>query len=798
MSSVVESSAGIKILSPNDSNFREIGRHREADAGLDPNYARPHFRAAYAPADSETSPSSGVSLGALAQSLKKGAWKIGLLGLLGICLGVAVFVARPVVYPARTTIEILGLNENFMNFNLVDPQAGSGIYSATTANIQTQIRIIESTEIRRRVLARLRLGNLPAQDLNSGFIQRIRVKLGIVEAEPVAATRQALNMAILTTKAGIIRETHIIEVRCQSTSPEIASAYLNTLVAEYADHTIEVRSNTARRTSEWLSSQLRDARERMDQAEIKMREFERASGYTSPTPQDTLAASKLRQLRDELAGIQSDRIAKQTRWEMVKAVAPENVFDVVEDSTLRSKQAQILDLRRQVADLRTTLTPSHYRVQKLMAQLAEVEAEAKRDLRTILDRTRADYESALAKERHLQAAHNAQTRAFAAESGQAGQRSILQRERDMAQQTYNGLLQQSTQAGMVAAVPSTQVRPIEAAEPITISLGLGLIPMVVVGLLVGSILGSAFLVTREFMNRTVRSSQSAMELLRVPELGVIPSASILRAPSWRPKQLSRRGSTQLELQAAQGDSDYLAKQTMFAESFRTVLASLLGNRGMPSEGRRSPAYVISSPGPAEGKTFVTANLGMAVAETGRRVLLVDMDLRRPGLTAFFKLKNQFGVGDIVLGTEFDPELGPKDELQRERLVDFTQQTTAPNLYLLSAGTVSGDKMPSILHHPRLRQLIGRLGEEFDFILIDTAPVGLFADARVLGRLSDGVILVLRADRTTRDSVIETRRRMEDDGTPLIGTILNDTQVAEVPSYYLYHPGSRESGTDRKS
>jgi succinoglycan biosynthesis transport protein ExoP len=187
---------------------------------------------------------------------------------------------------------------------------------------------------------------------------------------------------------------------------------------------------------------------------------------------------------------------------------------------------------------------------------------------------------------------------------------------------------------------------------------------------------------------------------------------------------------------------------------------------------------------------VTANLGIAIAETGRRVVLVDMDLRRPGLSKFFNLENKLGVGDIILDSERPLNAGSIEE--------FAQETSVANLFLLSAGTLAGDKLPLMLYNTRLTQLLERLGRDFDFVLVDTAPVGLFADARVLGRLSDGVILVLRADQTTKDSALETRRRMEDDGTPLVGMILNDSRIPEVPSYYLYHTGSEKPRSDYKS
>jgi receptor protein-tyrosine kinase len=185
--------------------------------------------------------------------------------------------------------------------------------------------------------------------------------------------------------------------------------------------------------------------------------------------------------------------------------------------------------------------------------------------------------------------------------------------------------------------------------------------------------------------------------------------------------------------------------------------------------------VLTSPDPGAGKTTVTSNLGMATAEIGRRVLLVDADLRRPRLHRLFEIPNSFGLTDILRITT------PLEEIPVNQLV---RQTKIPGLCLVPSGPTT-DGLSSLLYSPRLTEFLQRVAKEFDLVLIDAPPMLHFADARVLGRHSDGVILVLRSGQTKRDAAILARQRFDEDGTCVLGTILNSWDLKNFRSPYAY-------------
>lgn len=194
-------------------------------------------------------------------------------------------------------------------------------------------------------------------------------------------------------------------------------------------------------------------------------------------------------------------------------------------------------------------------------------------------------------------------------------------------------------------------------------------------------------------------------------------------------------------------------------------------RGGQPQGR---AVVITSREPCEGKTTVLTNLGIALAETDRRVLLIDADLRRPTLHDYFGISSQVGLSDLLQ----TPHLmdGPV-------LETIAQETRVPNLWVLPRGPLI-DGFPKLLYSAHLTRLLRRVRSNFDLILIDTPPMELYPESRVIGRISDGVVIVVRANRSNRNELKRTYLRFVQDDIPILGTILNDWRIekGEYPAY----------------
>jgi capsular exopolysaccharide synthesis family protein len=214
----------------------------------------------------------------------------------------------------------------------------------------------------------------------------------------------------------------------------------------------------------------------------------------------------------------------------------------------------------------------------------------------------------------------------------------------------------------------------------------------------------------------------------------------------------------------------------FAESFRHVMASFLRSH---TAGGGSKVVLVTSPNPSEGKTTITSNLAICLAETGRRVLLIDADFRRPRVHTLFKTSNDLGLSNLLQAT-------PEKRQTEGAKWGVHEASNFPGLSVLPSG-------PEVSNHSRLlysdglSKVVAAFRADYDFVLIDAPPLLQIADARAMDRVSDGVILVLRAGVTDRKSALDAYRCLHEDGAHIFGTVLNDWRPSkkQTQQYYGY-------------
>jgi polysaccharide biosynthesis transport protein len=347
----------------------------------------------------------------------------------------------------------------------------------------------------------------------------------------------------------------------------------------------------------------------------------------------------------------------------------------------------------------------------------------------------------------------------------------LKRDVDSNRHLYEVMLQRVKEASLAAAMRDSNVMVVDRARPPLLPYRPSLPMNSAIGLCSGALLGFGFVLLRERVNRRISAPGDAQVYLDLPELGVIPLDD-----SAIPRQISnglrpRRTGTALPAWKSNGPelATWKRKPSMVAECARTTLTSIL----LPNENGEGPqAIVITSPCPGDGKTTVACNLSIAVAEIGRKVLLIEGDLRRPRLNSVFGVGNNWGLSDVLRGD---------GDLENVSVAHLVRETEVDGLYLLPGGSC-GVTPANLFYSPRMATLLKRLRLEFDMILIDAPPMIHLADARVLGHLSDGVVLVIRAGQTTMESALSASQRFAEDGTRVLGTILNSWDPKSAGAY----------------
>jgi len=692
-----------------------------------------------------------------------------LAGLLGMLAGVLYTLPKPPLYRSSASIEVQTPNDDFVYSRDVSPTSSAGSMFPEY-DMATQIKILSTKSLLDRVVSKL----------NGDASLRIEIP-----DDRFAAWRKALRLppSPSTPRKDVIEETaaslhvqsargaRVIEIRCESVDANLAAVFLNTMAEEYIEQAIERRWQAAQHTGQWLERQLDQIKIKLEASEDQLQRYASAQNlvFTGDGGKDKTNAAdqKLSELQRELSAAQGDRILKQARYELAVSGQSESMAQVLDDSSLRTNELKLEDLRRELADETQTLGPAHVRVRKLQAQITQTESDQRKARDKIVERISNDFHEAERREKLLSADYEAQSAVLSGEAGKITHYNILKREVDINRQLYESLLQKVKESGISAALRASNLQLIDAAQPPRDPSGPDLRFASLFGLLLGLTGGVGFVYMSERLSSFIVAPGDAAFHLGLPELGLIPASSIdkgvLKSAAL---PLVSNSNPETELPAM-----LLPKsRSLTAEAFRALLTSIL----YVARKRRSGVLIVASPGPGEGKTTVVSNLALAFAEANRRVLVIDCDTRKPKLHRVFGVPNDAGL----LGL-----LAEKEPLDPDVMFRHWKNTRFPGVCIVTSG-VETESSQALLHSERLRELLELARSQFDVVLIDTPPMLHLADARIVGALVDGVVLVIRSGQTSREAAVSVTSRLREDGIPVFGVVLNDWNP-KAAGYYGY-------------
>jgi capsular exopolysaccharide synthesis family protein len=699
--------------------------------------------------------------------------------VLGIIAGTISVTYTTPMYSSSAAVELVGVSRGFNG----GPNAGS---DDAPGDIATEIEILKSRAFLNRVMERMTLELTPQVTAPTTFFTRLRNRLPFSQQDPLVQSRQALAVAAGTLTPKPVGQTRLIDITCMSTSPEVASQFINTFASEQAQQAQSDRSNSTQQKSQVMDSQMEEAKARLQQATEKLNDFIRKSGSDFFPAQSTLADAKMGTLRLDVATTEPMLVQKRNTLEVAKSTPLENLPEAMNDAQLLGLRNQITAARHKLDDLSVTFTSENIKVKQQAALIGQLEQDLHNGEVNLVKRYQADYDTAVSQARKLNSAYSSQTHSVAAQSEKMAEYQMLNREVDTAQLLYNSLLQASSTQAVMALAPTAGIKVIDPATASYTPVSPNPKKNIPAAAAAGGVLGYGLvmlgeLLRRKKLDKLFESPGYTQTVLGVPELGVIPSTSAkpVRKLPFRPGWKARNGEPEEEA-GLNGNGDALSslnvgdRSSMLSESFRQTLVSLL--RTKPRG--HNPVYVITSAGPGEGKTSLSANLARAMAEIGQRVLLVDADLRRPHVHRLLGLGDHPGLSDVLASTQ---------ELRDLNIGDFIQTTEIDNLSVMTHGTADSETPALLFFSPRVPELVSLVQSQYDCVLFDTAPALPFPDARLWAKHADGIVLIVRAGVTTREGASAACERFLSDGIPVLGTILNDwtPQDDSGMAYYYY-------------
>jgi len=699
-----------------------------------------------------------------------------LMALGGLLTAFLITLPQTPIYQARASLEIQNLNKNFLNMGDVDPTAGEPGSSSAGSDLQTQINILRSDSVLERVIAKLDLEKRLPPRKGSDRLSAWRKAVGLPESKPDSPWEEVLRQVANNLKVRVEENTRLVDIFYDSTDPQLAADFVNALTTEFIQQNVEARWKTTQQTGEWLTHEMEDVRIKLEKSEDELQSYASASGLLFTSEKDNVADEKLRQLQQELSAAHGDRVAKQSMYELASSAPPESLPEVLDDRTLADYQVKLTDLHRQLAELSSSLTPANPAVKKVQAQVNILELALQQERTNDIQRVRNEYESASRRENLLAANYATQAHLVSEQAAAVAHYSILKSNVDTNRELYDSLLRNVQEAGMTSALNASNIRVVDSAKPPAHPYKPAFILNSALGLLAGVFIGLVFVVMREHADRSIRTPGETALSLGLPELGVVPSLDAERSRFFAYYQgggaakevesKSDQRSRRVELVTIQRSTSVLA------DCFRAAATSVLYTG---ENGNRPRVIALTSASPGEGKTTVASNLALALAEIGSSVLLIDGDLRNGRQHDIFQVSNSWGLSDLLAGKK-----PPEDR------AELYFETSYQHLYLLPAGSTPSS-IAGLLHSKRTLEFLNSMRQAFNTVIIDTPPMLQMPDARVLGRLADGVILVVRSAQTTTDEATTVARRLREDGTRVLGTILNewDPRKTGHPAY-AYH------------
>jgi len=690
-----------------------------------------------------------------------------LLATISTCLSLALGISLAMTpkYESTSIIEVNKENSDTLGLDALPAASDTLDYSLT---LETQAKALRSESLAFQVSEQLGLEKRKEFSLADDWFAsgRARAEQALpLDAAPFRRAKIARTFE-RSLKVKTVPGTRMIEVHFFNPDPQLAADVVNALVADYLEQYFRTRYKATAQASEWLSKQLEELRSQVEAAQEKVVTYQKQAGILGTDEAHNVVMAKLEELNKQLTDAEANRMLKQAGYqiaktgnaELISSVSSGNLFGSLAGinnnplALIQNLRAQQAELKVQYAQATAKFGIAYPKLIQLRSQAQELEGEIQAEIGKVAARAENDYLAASNTENMLRASFERQKEEANKLNDSAVRYTIMKREAESNRELYNGLLNKLKEAGVLAGLRSTNVVVVDPARtaakpahpnyPLNLGLALG------IGILGG--IGLAF--AREGLDTTVRTPEQVEAVAGLPAVGIIPELAA-----------RKRTARTVAIECSILDSP----SSGLAESYRALRTALLFSNGdVPPK-----VILVTSALPQEGKTSVSLNSAMALAQQGARVLLIDADLRRPELHSCVGVPSEPGLGELLsyeASLPFDAAASPK----------------VPDLFFLPAGRLRPNAA-EVLGSPRMRRLLNGCRERFDFIVMDTPPVLAVTDAVVLSKSADAVLLVVRSAQTSEQSLLRARDLLLRVNARIAGVLVNRAKVHSADYYDSY-------------
>lgn len=618
--------------------------------------------------------------------------------------------------------------------------------------LETQLHVLHSRPVLERVVDRLGLSDDP---------DFLVLDEDAAPLSPVEKREHAIEILLNRTRVVPVEGSQMVGVVVWDHSAEQSALLANSVITEYIDYSKSKQQESMSGALDWLRAQSAQLSADVDSRERALFDFRSAhtllSGGSEENRRNT-ATQRVEDLGAQLTQAEVRRIRLASQWEELQELLASGQIEasklVASDDTTQGLKSRLIALELEDAELSSSLGPNHHKVKSLRAELSYTRTRLLEEIAQLVEGLTSEVAEAKTAEEQLRDRLASQTRSAVEVTKLETEYRALQRSMENSRRLYEIVLERTKTMELASMLDTTNIvrhEPALAPDfPVRPRVRLNLALSMVLGLMLG-LLGALSL---EQLNQTVRDENDIEARTGIKVVGEIPTVAE-----------SKGGGKPREGDDRKGSADRFVSRfprSQIAEAFRGLRTNLLFMR--PNANFKT--LLVTSAGVGEGKTSVSTNLAIALAAAGKKVCVVDTDLRRPRVHKVFDLENDEGLTLVMIG----------EITLDEAVVDIEE-----NLSVLRCGPVPPNPSEQ-LASAAFTAIVTELKHRFDMVLFDSPPAALLSDASMLCQCTDGVLIVVRAEVTHRNLLKRAVKNLQSVNAVILGAVVNDKRKRSERGY----------------
>lgn len=635
-----------------------------------------------------------------------------------------------------------------------------------------EMEVIKSRELAHKIIAHLHLDQY--EEFNPkpkppGFLDQFNPKNWIPETWKESLGTKALDTRTETEKqesqlnnltnkflskvtVSQVKRSQVINIAVETQDPKLAAIIANEVADQYIVGQLQAKFDATKKATDWLNDQLGDLKQKLENSERAVENYRKNHNLVEVSKGTGVTQQQLSEINSQLISARAQRAEAEAKYQQVESITRngqdiDSVAEVLNSGLISSLRGQEAEVQRKYSEMLVEYGARHPKMIQMQAELADIKAKIDTEVKKIAAGLRHSLDVARARENSLASSLQQMESKTAGNSQAEVELRALEREATANKVLFETFLGRFKETASTQGIEQADARVISFAE---VPLGASFPNknlMITVSIL-GALFFAIFLAfVLEMLNPGIRSPEQVSQLFNLTTLGIVPKTVNINIPVLQ----------------------YLLEkpQSALAEALNTLRISL----SLLNPDSDVKSVLISSALPSEGKSTLASLLSRHSAAAGKKVVLVDADLRRPTIAKMFDLdKKTLGLTDLLMNHTLT-------------LTDVLVKDSATGLSILTRGHAAFLNPSDLFASQRMKALLEQLKQEFDLVIVDSAPIMAVPDSRILAGLVDKILFVVNWDTTPKKVVATALHIFAKDGhNNLAGIVLQKVNLEQYGRY----------------